>query len=153
MPVASRGCEPSCAEYPIRRIASGIGHKACSTDRVNTNDPIGAARIGETDRDGGLGKRQLRDQTSCIAAFGIPLSSVAEIHVYRGTGTIDDVPPTVVNFLRHLYAKGNALGPAIMAFLHQGRRIESGEAIYLVVVEGIPPDTQQVKAFIAQYRD
>ncbi len=71
----------------------------------------------------------------------------------RGTGTIDDVPPAVVNFLRYLYAKGSALGPAIMAFLHQGRRIESGEAIYLAVVEGIPPGTQQVKAFIAQYRD
>lgn len=118
-----------------------------------TNDPIDAGRIGEIDRDGGRAKVPLRDPLAIFAAFGVPLSCVAEVHVYRGPGTVDEVPATVVNFLRHLYAQGCALGPAIMAFLHQGLRIGSGEAIYLAIVKGTPPGTQQVKAFIADYRD
>ncbi len=151
MPVASRGW--TVARRRSAAATLGIGHEPCSTNRVNTNDPIDAGRIGESDRDGGRAKVPLRDPLAIIAAFGISISRVAEVHIYRGPGTVDEVPATVVNFLQHLYAKGCALGPAIMAFLHQGRRIGSGEAIYLAVVEGTSPGTQQVKAFIADYRD
>lgn len=90
-----------------------------------------------------------KNEYGFVVSFGIPLTCLAELHVYRGTGTIDQLPPKVAALLRKLYDQGNAIGPAIMALLHQGRHMGEGEAVYVAVVSNPSGQPKQIKTFIA----
>lgn len=111
------------------------------------DDYMDASTKPKPSESGGVSVRPSRE-FAFLAAFGIPVEKVTELHMYQGNGSgIDELPDAVALLLRRLHAQGNAIGPAIMALVHNGRRLRVGEAIYLAVIENAGPT--HVRAFIA----